>query len=52
MKTVINEHLENLTLKSPDPEQREKINLNFYYHSSSRCFQRFYEGLKGLQKTF
>ena len=34
----------------PDPGWREKINLNF--HTSLWCLERFYEGLKGLYKTF
>ena len=36
----------------PDPGRREKINLNYYFHTSLWCFKRFYEGLKGLHKTF
>ena len=28
-----------------DRGQREKINLNFYLHTSLRCLKRFYEGL-------
>ena len=32
----------------PDPERREKINLNFYFHTSLWYLKRFYEGLKGL----
>ena len=28
-----------------------KINLNFYFHTWW-CLERFYEGLKGLHKTF
>ena len=35
-----------------NPEQKEKNNLNFYFHTSLWCFKRFYEGLKGLHKTF
>ena len=35
-----------------DPGRREKINLNLYFHTSLWCFKRFYEGLKGLHKTF
>ena len=35
-----------------DPRWREKINLNFYFHTSLWCLKRFYEGLKGLHKTF
>ena len=29
----------------PDPGRREKINLNFYFHTSLWCLKRFYEGL-------
>ena len=29
----------------PDPRWREKINLNFCFHTSLWCFKRFYEGL-------
>ena len=36
----------------PNPGRREKINLNFYFHTSLWCLKRFYEGLKGLHKTF
>ena len=36
----------------PDPEQREKINLNFHFHTSSWCSKRFYEGLKAFIKPF
>ena len=34
----------------PDP-QREKTNLNIYFHTLWRL-KRFYEGLTGLHKTF
>ena len=37
-------------LKIPDEEK--KIKLTFYFHTSWRCLKRFYEGLKGLYKTF
>ena len=30
----------------------EKIELNFYFHTSLWYLKRFYEGLKGLHKTF
>ena len=30
----------------PNPERREKIKLNFYFHTSLRCLKRFYEGLE------
>ena len=36
----------------PNPERREKIKLNFYFHISLWCLTRFYKGLKGLDKTF
>ena len=29
-----------------------KIKLNFYFHTSLWCLKWFYEGLKGLHKTF
>ena len=36
----------------PDPERKEKINLNFYFNTFLCCLKRFYEGLYGLHKTF
>ena len=36
----------------PNPGQREKIKLTFYFHTSLWSRKRFYEGLKGLHKTF
>ena len=36
----------------PNSEQKENIKLNFYFHTSLWCLKRFYEGLKGLHKTF
>ena len=36
----------------PNPGRREKIKLNFYFHTFSRCLKRFYEGLKVLHKPF
>ena len=36
----------------PNPGQKEKIKLNFYFHTSLWCLKRFYEGLKGFHKTF
>ena len=36
----------------PNPEGREKIKLSFYFHTSLWCLKSFYEGLKGLHKTF
>ena len=43
---------QNFNLSRPYPGQREKINLNFYVHTSLRCLKRFYEGIKGLHKIF
>ena len=40
-----------LTLPVPILD-KEKTNLNFYFHTSLWRFKRFYEGLKGLHKTF
>ena len=36
----------------PNPGRREKIKLNFYFHTSLWCLKRFYEGLYDLHKTF
>ena len=36
----------------PNPKRREKIKLNFYFHTFLWYLKRFYEGLKGLHKTF
>ena len=35
-----------------DPGWRREINLNFYFHTFLWCLKGFYEGLKGLHKTF
>ena len=35
-----------------NPGRREKIKLNFYFHTCWWCFKRFFEGLKDLHKTF
>ena len=45
-------HNYNCNHSYPDPGKREKINLNFYFHTFLWCLKRFYEGLKGLHKTF
>ena len=45
----------SLTLSAPRISEswlKIKINLNFYFHTSLWCLNRFYEGLKGLLKTF
>ena len=44
-----------LTFPTPcilENRSKIKINLNFDFHTSLWCFKRFYEGLKGLHKTF
>ena len=35
----------HLNPSRPDPGQREKLNLNFYFHTSLWCLKRFYGGL-------
>ena len=35
----------------PNLRQREKINLNFYFHTALWWLKRFYEGLKGENKN-
>ena len=35
-----------------NPGLREKVKLNFYFHTSFWCLKRFYESLKDLHKTF
>ena len=30
----------------PNPGQREKVKLNFYFHTFLWCLKKFYEGLK------
>ena len=34
-------------LSRPALGRREKINLNFYFHTYLQCLKRFYEGLRG-----
>ena len=36
----------------PNPGRREKINLIFYFYTSLWYLKSFYEGVKGLHKTF
>ena len=35
---------------SPDPDRRQKINLDFYFHTSLWCLKRFREGLKDTHR--
>ena len=37
---------------SPNPRQRENIKLIFYFQTTLWCLKKFYEGLKGVHKTF
>ena len=51
----IGEEKESLTLKDPLISEsciEITIELNFYFHTSLWYLKRFYEGLKGLHKTF
>ena len=41
-----------INLSRHDPGRREKLNLNFYVHSSLWSLKRVYKGLKGLHNTF
>ena len=41
-----------LTPLVPIPDEKKKIKLDIYLHTSLWCLKRFYEGLKGLHKTF
>ena len=38
--------------KTERMNEEKKIKLNVYFHTSLWCLKRFYEGLKGLHKTF
>ena len=52
---LLNYYLGMLTLKDPFISEsciEMKIKLNFYFHTSLWFLKRFYEGLKGLHKTF
>ena len=48
----VNIELKGVNPSRPDPGRREKINLNFYFHTSFWCLIRFYEDRRGLYKTF
>ena len=41
-----------LSPSCPNPRQREKIELNFYFHTSLWCLKRCYESVKGLLNLF
>ena len=36
--------LQDFNPSRPDPGRREKINLNFYFHTSLWCLRKFYKG--------
>ena len=35
---------EDVNPSLPDPGRKEKINVNFYFHTSLWCLKRFYKG--------
>ena len=41
-----------VNLTRPDHGQREKINLNFYFHTSLWCHKGFMKALKAFIKPF
>ena len=43
-KTSLSQYL---TLPVPILDEEKKLKLNFYFHTSLWCLERFYEGLKG-----
>ena len=52
---ILHSAINLLTLKDPIISEsciEIKIELNFYFLTSLWCLKRFYEGLKGLPKTF
>ena len=44
--------MSNVNRLHPNSGQKEKNNLNFYFHSSLWCLKMFYEGLYDLHKIF
>ena len=42
----------NLNPSRPNPGEKEKINLNFYFDTFLWCLKRFFEDLKDFHKTF
>ena len=42
----------NINPSRPDPGQREKNNLNFYFHSFLWCLKRFLKVFKAFIKPF
>ena len=47
-KSVIgNRYANSVNPSRPNPGQREKIKLNFHFHPSLRCLNRYCEDLKG-----
>ena len=42
----------SLTLLVPISDEKKKVKINFYFHTSLWSLKRFYKGLKSLHKTF
>ena len=52
LTSKLNFHFYNIfNLSRRNSGGTEKVNLNFYFHSSLWCFKRFNEGLAGENKT-
>ena len=51
-KMLLSKIPETINPSHPDPGRREKNYLNVHLHISLSCLKRFYEGFKGLHKTF
>ena len=50
--TCLGATVETLNPSRPSAGRKEKIKLNFYFHTSLWFLKKFYEGLKGLHETF
>ena len=44
--------IDDINPSRPNSGQREKIKLNFYFHTSLWYFKRFYEPFKAFIKPF
>ena len=51
-KMLLSKIPETINPSHPDRGRREKSYLNVNLHISLSCLKRFYEGFKGLHKTF
>ena len=52
IKQQITQSDPNLPENKVNPGRREKINWSFYFQTFLWCLKKFYEGLKGIHKTF